>query len=275
MSNSLSSRSLSLQGTFADVIEAKRQLERSKQFRKFAYKSPKSIHSGILSPQTEGSSPEKQTTPRCQAGVILSLSLPPMVLHHKWEALFSGVLHRKFKRGGTLSQRKVVRPLTRLTNMWDDTIQNLVNLLRKNNLNKIPVYESIWLVFFLKSLCHFKANDNYLYGQTQDIIDLLIGSTMQLQGNDRLLLNFEFLGLQMEQVLDGPLSEALWPYMGVPELLQMRTAAQAWNDSTRYEPADGEAFVGSPFGLCDCIRVVESRGTKLEGGNEGTLVNGY
>ena len=34
----------------------------------------------------------------------------------------------------------------------------------------------------------------------------------------------------------GPLWEALWPYMSVPEILQVRAAAQAWNDASKYGP---------------------------------------
>ena len=72
----------------------------------------------------------------------------------------------------------------------------------------------------------------------------------------------QFFGvLQMDQVLEGSFWEALWPYLCVPEILHMRTTAQAWNDSTRHgphcewffflmknEPAGGATFVGSPFG---------------------------
>ena len=77
---------------------------------------------------------------------------------------------------------------------------------------------------------------------------------------------------QMEQVLETTLWEALWPSLTVPEILQMRTAAQAWNDSTRRglycemffflmknEPADVEAFMGTLIGLCDYIWTVEAR----------------
>ena len=77
--------------------------------------------------------------------------------------------------------------------------------------------------------------------------------------------------LQMEQVLEGLLWEALWLFMSVPEILQMRAAAQAWNNVSRYGPycevflflmknesAGGEAFVGTPFGLCDCMRTLDS-----------------
>ena len=35
----------------------------------------------------------------------------------------------------------------------------------------------------------------------------------------------------------------------------------------KHEPADCEALVGSPFGLCDYMRTAESRGTEPEGGN--------
>ena len=81
--------------------------------------------------------------------------------------------------------------------------------------------------------------------------------------------------------------EALWPCTGVPEILQMRTAAQAWNIASKYGPycelfffliknelVEGEAFVGMRFGLCDCIRTVETRGTVPKGGHEDTLFQG-
>ena len=42
-------------------------------------------------------------------------SLPQMVLHHRQEAVLSGVLRRKSKREVTPSQRKAVRAVTRLT----------------------------------------------------------------------------------------------------------------------------------------------------------------
>ena len=66
------------------------------------------------------------------------------------------------------------------------------------------------------------------------------------------------------QVLEGLLSEALLPYVCASEIVQMRVTSQTWNNAGQYgpycevffffmkhEPADGEALVGSPFGLCD------------------------
>ena len=42
----------------------------------------------------------------------------------------------------------------------------------------------------------------------------------------------------------------------------------------KHELADGEALVISPFGLCDLMRTVESRGTELVGCNQDTLFKG-
>ena len=66
--------------------------------------------------------------------------------------------------------------------------------------------------------------------------------------------------------------------MSVPEILQMRMAALAWNDSTTYgpfcelffvlmqsEPAEGEAFVGTSLVFWDYIRIVETRCTERKG----------
>ena len=39
----------------------------------------------------------------------------------------------------------------------------------------------------------------------------------------------------------------------------------------KHEPADGQALVGSPFGLCDHMRTVESRGTEFQGGRRRPL----
>ena len=39
-----------------------------------------------------------------------------------------------------------------------------------------------------------------------------------------------------DEVLEGPLWEALWPPLCVPEVLQMRVTAQAWTDAGKYEP---------------------------------------
>ena len=41
-----------------------------------------------------------------------------------------------------------------------------------------------------------------------------------------------FCGFGTEQVLEGHLWEALWPYMSVPEILQVRTSAQPWNEAS-------------------------------------------
>ena len=41
----------------------------------------------------------------------------------------------------------------------------------------------------------------------------------------------------------------------------MRAAAQNWKN---VEPADGEALVSSPFGLCDYLRALELRGAELK-----------
>ena len=79
----------------------------------------------------------------------------------------------------------------------------------------------------------------------------------------------------MEQVLEGPLWEALWPYMYIPKIFQMCVTAQTWNNAGMYgpdgelfffvmkhEPADGEAPVSSHVGLCDDMRVGETRGAE-------------
>ena len=74
----------------------------------------------------------------------------------------------------------------------------------------------------------------------------------------------------MEQALQR-LLWVLWPHMSVREILQMRTAAQAWNDASVYgsycelffclmkrELADGEVLVGIS-GLRGFMRPWESR----------------
>ena len=38
--------------------------------------------------------------------------------------------------------------------------------------------------------------------------------------------------LPVEQMLEGLLRETLWHYMCVPEILQMRVAAQGWDNAT-------------------------------------------
>ena len=62
------------------------------------------------------------------------------------------------------------------------------------------------------------------------------------------------------------------PYMSVPETLQMRVTAKNWNDAgrfgpycellsfslTRHELGNGLTTVCSFFGLCDCMRTLDS-----------------
>ena len=95
--------------------------------------------------------------------------------------------------------------------------------------------------------------------------------------------------LKMEQVLEGPLWEAQWPYMCVPEILQARVAAQNSNNAgkhgpycelffclMKHEPADGEAQMDLSSGLCDYMRAVESRSTDPKAGIEGAIrANGW
>ena len=95
---------------------------------------------------------------------------------------------------------------------------------------------------------------------------------------------FGALPMPME-VLEGHLWEALWPYMCVPQILQMRVASHNWNNASKYGPycelffylmkheqTDGEELVSSPFVLFDYMRTVKSRSTD---GNEDSLFNRY
>ena len=49
-----------------------------------------------------------------------------------------------------------------------------------------------------------------------------------------------------EQVLEGPLWDALWPFMCVLGILQLRVAAQIWTDASRYGP-NCEMLLGQFF----------------------------
>ena len=86
---------------------------------------------------------------------------------------------------------------------------------------------------------------------------------------------------EMEQVPEEPLREAPRPYMSVLEIRQKPLTAQKQRRQVRttpragflmkHEPADGQALVGSPFGLCVHMRTVESRGTEFQGGRRRPL----
>ena len=61
-----------------------------------------------------------------------------------------------------------------------------------------------------------------------------------------------FCRVEMELVLEGHLWEALWPYISVQEILQLRTSARVWNKTSEYGPH------------CDLFFLMKSEPTKGE-----------
>ena len=98
-----------------------------------------------------------------------------------------------------------------------------------------------------------------------------------------LSIAFNPLKMHPVEVLEGPLWEALWPHLCVPDILQMHVAAKNWNDAGRFGPfcelffflmrhelGDGEAAVGSPVDLCEYMPTLNSRGTEPRDGRRRT-----
>ena len=82
--------------------------------------------------------------------------------------------------------------------------------------------------------------------------------------------------------MEGCFWEVVWPCISVLEILQMRTAAQAWNDANQYWPycelffflMKREVLAGSLFGQCDGMRAWSPGVLGLWTADEGHSVQG-